>query len=61
MKLSRLQWGSYQLTYSTMTRQITDDPSAKHVDVRRGRKRVVQKTQHSKSSISVMLAGSAAG
>ena len=39
---------------------ITDDPGAKHV-VRRGRKRVARKTQHSKSSISVIFAGSAAG
>ena len=36
---------------------ITDDPGA----VRRGRKRVERKTQHSKFSISVMFAGSAAG
>lgn len=40
---------------------ITDDPGAKHVVVRRARKRVQQKTRHSKSLISVMFAGSAAG
>ena len=40
---------------------ITNDPGAKHVVVRRGRKRVKRKTQHSKSLISVMFAGSAAG
>ena len=34
---------------------ITDDLGAKHVFVRRGRERVERKTQHSKSSISVML------
>ena len=35
---------------------ITDDPGAKHVVVRRGRKRVERKTQHLKSLISVMFA-----
>ena len=40
---------------------ITNDPGAKHVVVRRGRKRVERKTKHSESSISVMFAGSAAG
>ena len=40
---------------------ITNDPGAKHVVVRRGRKRFKRKTQHSKSLISVMFAGSAAG
>ena len=40
---------------------ITDDPGAKHVIVRRERKRAERKTQHSKSLISVMFAGSTAG
>ena len=40
---------------------IADDPGAKHVAVRRGRKKLERKTQHSKSSISVMFAGSTAG
>ena len=40
---------------------ITNDPGAKHVVVRRGTKRVERKTKHSESSISVMFAGSAAG
>ena len=40
---------------------ITDDTSAKYVVARRGRKRVERKTQPSKSLISVMFAGSAAG
>ena len=54
---------SQQLMYLTMMKQtLTNDPGAKHVVVRRERRRRVErKSQHSKSSISVMFAGSATG
>ena len=61
MNLSYFLRESQQLIYLTMTRHITGDPGAKHVVVRRGRKRVQRETRHSKSLISVMLAGIAAG
>ena len=40
---------------------VTDDPGAKTVICRRGRNRVERKVNHSKTSISVMFCGSAAG
>ena len=54
---------SQQLMHLTMMKQtLTNDPGAKHVVVRRERRRRVErKSQHSKSSISVMFAGSATG
>ena len=39
----------------------SDDPGAKLVITRRGRNRTERKTQHSKSSVSVMFVGNAAG
>ena len=40
---------------------VTDDPGSKQVITRRGRNRVERKVHHSKSSVSVMFAGSADG
>ena len=40
---------------------VTDDPGSKQVITRRGRNRVECKVHHSKSSVSVMFAGSADG
>jgi hypothetical protein len=40
---------------------VTDDPGAKTVVCRRGLKRIERKIQHSKSAISIMYCGSAAG
>ena len=40
---------------------ISDDPGAKLVIARRGRNCIERKTQHSKSSVSVMFAGNTAG
>ena len=40
---------------------VTDDPDAKTVICRRGQNRVERKVSHSKTSISVMFCGNAAG
>ena len=40
---------------------LTDDPGAKEVIVRRGRRRVERKAEHSKQSTSIMFCGNAAG
>ena len=47
--------------YNDDETNLSDDPGAKLVITRRGRNRIERKTQHSKSSVSVMFAGKAAG